>query len=192
MSVQAAFILTAVVIIVLYAIMTKTAKNVYRKTGVNTVGGVHKLLWYAEMFAIFCAFLLLSQGKTGLGIVLIIGSVLVFSALHFLLSIKAGVTDAVIMGILQGFTGPLTALLNCFVFTANIALKTNIKMLNMDAAADVQVRQNQAQKAFEAQATQNAANADRDARAEVAAQNAGFANADEAEDAGFDTGKNHK
>ena len=192
MNDQTVLIFFGVIIVIMYAIMIRVAKSVFRKTGVNTVNGVHKVLWYAEMFTTFYAILSYSDNKYGLTIVIIIGSVLGFSALHLLLSLKAGMSNAIIMGILQGIAGPLTALLNSFIFTANIALKMNIKLFNMDMATESQISQNQAQKTFEAQVAQNTAQTERDARAEAVAKKAGFESADEAENAGFDTGKNYK
>ena len=180
MTNQMALILLGVITVVLSVLMTRTARTVFRKTGVNPIGGGHKFLWYVEMLPLFYGITALSDEK-GAAIAIILGSVLVFSVLHTLLSMKAGLSNAILMGILQGVAGGLAALLNVFVQVANVALKSNIKLFSVDLPASSQSRQTQVQSTAEAQLV-------RQARAEAVAQKAGFWDADEAENADLDTG----
>lgn len=162
-------------------IMKKVAVSIYQKTGVNTLKGMHKVLWYVQAIAILFAFGIQS-------LPLIIAALAVGLILHTLLSLKAGILNAVIMGVLQTVGGVTFSLLYICVLLLNlVAMVTG----NGGSASSSKLRN-----AFSIDETQaNAAEkakADKNEQAETYASKLGFSSADEAEDAGIDTGKNHQ
>ena len=114
-----------------------------------------------------------------LEVVVILGSI----ALHAVLSLKAGVPNAIITGLLQGIFGSVIAIANTFMWILGLFTGNKLGgMFNINQDAQV------AQKQTEAQMNPRLANESPDDYA----KRLGFSSADEAEAAGIDTGKYSK
>lgn len=180
-----AFIVICIVGIVVAFIMRSVAVSVYRKTGVNTIKGIHKALWYVEAVAIL--------GGIGaeLSPVLLVLMIVAFAALHAVLSLKAGVANAVIMGVLQAVGGMMAALLQVVVWLLNISMSISGmgggKTANIAGVFNINETYEAERSAAAARYEQQKA-ADNEA-ADAYAQHQGFRNADEAEAFGIRTGK---
>ena len=104
--------------IVIAFVLKKVAASIYQKTGVNTIKGVHKLLWYVQGIAILMGIGLIAESPMGL--VAIVGAVVGGFILHTLFSLNAGIGNAIIMGILQGIGGGVIGLLSVIFFLLSL------------------------------------------------------------------------
>ena len=170
-------------------VIKKAAIEVYKKTGVNTLKGFSKFLWYVEACALLCAVGLESE-------LLLILAVVVSAALQFLLCMKAGIPSAVIMGILHGIGGGLFGVINVALFFLNLATGKGPagmgKLFSFDESAyEVQKVNNDMEKSYaETQKRAEEIKKEEQERADAYAQHQGFRDAEDAErTAGIKTGR---
>lgn len=157
--------------------ITKVAQSVYNKTGVNTFKLLNKVLWYVEIFVVI-AFE---------SVLIAVVAVIVFSGLQVLLCMKAGIANAITLGILHGVAGPFIAVvslmlwcLSLFTGGKNSAFRnlfnvneTAVEVSDLDTMMQQQRAEQAARSAARRQAEIDAANA--------YAQHQGFRSAEEAE-----------
>lgn len=170
------YLILIVAAVVAMVLIKNFATQIYRKTGVNTLNAAHKILWYVQMVGLVFAF---GEESLALMIATVVGGI----ALHAILTLKAGIPNAVITGVLQGIGGGIIAVVNAFLFVLGMFTGNKLGgMFNLNTEAQ------NAQKQLEAQATPRMKNESPDAYA----QRLGFRDADDAERAGVDTRKHHR
>lgn len=184
------FIIFIVIAGVAMGLTKGIATKIYQKTGVNTLNIIHKILWYVQLMGF-------AFGFSAQSLVLLIVTIIVGITLHTVLTLKAGIPNAIITGVVQGVGGAIIAFANFAFFVLGLvtgsgsklggmfSIDTSIAEVNeLNAVTQEQVAQQQAT----AQAAERAKNEAADAYA----QRLGFRDADDAERAGVDTGKYRK
>ena len=171
-------VLILAAIAAMFAIV-KAANAVYQKTGVNCLKFLNKALWYVEIFAAFAA-------VSGESVVLAVVAIVVFSGLQFVLCMKAGIVNAVILAVLHGIAGPFIGVVSLMLwclslFTGNHSILGNLFSIDENKRDVHDINACMAQQRTE-QAARDAVN--RQAQIDAAnayAQHQGFRSAEEAE-----------
>ena len=182
-------IIIIVVTIACVAAFKSLAKNCYRKTGVNVLRGLNKLLWYAEIGA--AAFLSQGARTAKEGMPILIMCILAFIVIQTLVNMKAGIKYAVISGVLHGTCGVFLAVISIFVFCLRLFFRLPGGLFDIDTTK-IEVENINAQSAVvRAQVKADAERAEqvKNEQADAKAQRLGFRDADDAERAGINTGK---
>ncbi len=172
-------VLILAAIAAMFAIV-KAANVVYQKTGVNCLKFLNKALWYVEIFAAFAAISVES-------VVLAVVAVIVFSGLQFVLCMKAGIVNAVILAVLHGIAGPFIGVVSLMLWC--LSLFTGSKTSGLGSLFSINETTNEVHDINAAMQMEFAAQAARDAAqrqveidaANAYAQHQGFRTAEEAE-----------
>lgn len=178
------YIIVIVVALVSMFLIKNIANRIYRETGVNTLNFAHKALWYVQMVGLVFGIAIMSgQNQYQYGPpspMLLIVTIIAGIALHTVITLKAGVPNAVMTGVVQGIGGGAVAVVNALLFFLGLFTGNRLGgMFNINKDAAV------AQKQLDAMGTPRMANELPDDYA----KRLGFNNADEAEAAGIHTGK---
>lgn len=184
------FIIFIVVAGVAMGLTKGIAIKIYRKTGVNTLNIMHKILWYVQLAGFVFGF-----GAQSL--VLLIATIVVGIALHIVLTLKAGIPSAIITGVVQGVGGAIIAFANFAFFALGLVTGSGSKlggMFTIDTSiAEVnELNTITQEQVVRQQETARVAQREKDETADAYAQRLGFRDADDAERAGIDTGKYHR
>lgn len=184
------FIIFIVVAGVAMGLTKGIAIKIYRKTGVNTLNIMHKILWYVQLAGFVFGF-----GAQSL--VLLIATIAVGIALHIVLTLKAGIPSAIITGVVQGVGGAIIAFANFAFFALGLVTGSGSKlggMFSIDTSiAEVnELNTITQEQVVRQQETARVAQREKDETADAYAQRLGFRDADDAERAGIDTGKYHR
>lgn len=166
------------------------AIKIYRKTGVNTLNIIHKILWYVQLAGFVFGF-----GAPSL--VLLIATIAAGIALHTVLTLKAGIPNAIITGVVQGVGGAIIAFANFAFFALGLVTGSGSKLGGMFSIDTSIAEVNELNAITQEQAAQQQAAAQAAQRqayetADAYAQRLGFRDADDAERAGIDTGKHRQ
>ena len=185
-------IITIVATIACVAAFKSLAKNCYRKTGVNVLRGLNKLLWYAQIGV--TAFLSQGTETASAGLPILIVCVLAFIVIQTLVNIKAGTKYAVISGVMHGTCGMFLALINIVIVILTFSFKMMFGLSIPGGLFDIDTtKKMEADSAVVfAQAEADNKRAEQEAKevlADKTAKGLGFRDADDAERAGIHTGK---
>ena len=173
------------IVIILAAIaamfaIAKVSNVIYRKTGVNTFKFLNKALWYVESVA-----LVLSVSTAS--VLLAVIAVIVVSGLQFLLCMKAGTVNAVIIAVLHGIAGPVIGIVSLMLWCLSLVTGGKTSMFgNIFSIDETKNEVNDLNSYMEQQHAAEAARAAAIRQAEIDAANAyaqhqGFRTAEEAE-----------
>lgn len=177
------YIIVIVVAVVAMFLIKNFANRIYRDTGVNTLNFLHKFLWYVQMVGLVFGIGAMSSQYGEPSPLPLIATIIGGIALHTVITLKAGVPNAIITGVLQGIGGGAIAIVNFFLWVLGLFTGNRLGgMFNINQDAQV------AQKQTEARLNPRLANELPDDYA----KRLGFSSADEAEAAGIDTGKYSK
>ena len=183
-----AILILAVVIIIAIA-LKKVATSCYKETGVNILSSLNKFLWYAEIAAAVLLAEVRHADTAAKAIPILVMCIIVFVVIQMLLSMKAGMKYAIISGLLHGIGGIILGVFNICVFLFKIFFHIPGGLFSVNTSAIDEINAQATARAAQQQAEAARAQQIKDEQADGYAQRLGFRDADDAERAGFNTGK---
>ena len=172
-----AILILAVVAVCAFSLKA-VANSCYRKTGVNILSSLHKLLWYVEIGAALLLAEMRHADTAAKAVPILIMCIVIFTVIQMLLSMKAGIKYAVISGVLQGVCGIILGVFNIFVFLFGLFFHTSGGLFSIDESL-------KPIKTMDLEKADYAAMQKGFADAVAWAKSSGFADASSAYDSGF-------